>query len=238
MSHLHIATRGIGCWRSRLTHSDGQWGSEASAFEAAVSWEWASQQPSGLPEPVERMFRVGDFGDPVLLMAVAGHQVPVLGFGGGSKCDLWALLQTTAGAASLTVEVIARESFGFGTLRERLVGHTPRATADRERRWEFMRTHLPTAGPDAYMDVAYPLLHRCAAAVAEARRFRLKHAAFIVQAFGSPPERFEAFARFCSAINLTIERNALASVRVGEITLGIGWVDCPFATDSQVACTA
>lgn len=105
-------------------------------------------------------------------------------------------------------------------------------------RWKHIREHLPEAASDAYSMVPYQLLHRCAAAVMEARRFRLSNAAFIVQSFGAPSESFTAFSRFCQAMNLNAERGQMQVATVGEIRLGIGWADCPFATDAEVAAVA
>ena len=84
----------------------------------------------------------------------------------------------------------------------------------------------------------YQVLHRCAAAVIEARRLRLPNAAFVVQSFGAPAESFEAFARFCQAVDLKAERSKMCVTQVREIRLGIGWAECPFASDAEIASVA
>src|SRR5262245_14877274 len=106
MSRLHIATRGIGSWRERLANPNRHWRRLRSAFETAVSWEWAARRrrPSQLPEPIERLFLASEFTEPTLLIAVAEHQVELAGRGNDSQCDVWGLVRTEQGTISLSVE--------------------------------------------------------------------------------------------------------------------------------------
>jgi hypothetical protein len=241
MSRLHIATRGIGDWRSRLADPGRHWRRGRSAFETAVSWEWAARyrQPSQLPEPVERALVAGGFVDPVLLIAVAEHQVPLPGGRACSQCDVWGLFRTGPGLVSLAVEAKVDETFGDETLSAWLLaGGTAAARVNRQLRWDHIRAHLPPAADGAYGGVAYQLLHRCAAAVIEARRFGCSHAAFVVQAFNTPTHRFAEFAAFCNVLGVTANQQTPGLTQVGDIQLLIGWADCPFATDQQVAATA
>lgn len=87
----------------------------------------------------------------------------------------------------------------------------------------------------AYDAVPYQILQRCAAAVIEARRFGLGHAAFVVQAFHCPPKSFEMFSLFCKAVDAPAERGRMVFAQAGEIRLGIGWADCDFATDKEMS---
>lgn len=241
MSRLHISTRGIGSWRERLASPDRHWRRERSAFETAVSWEWAAlrRRPSQLPEPIERLFLAGGFGDPTLLIAVAEHQVELAGRGNDSHCDVWGLVGTTVGTVSLSVEAKAQERFGNETLQEFLTGGTsPGSPANRQARWTDIEGHLPTPATGDYLNIRYQLLHRCATAVIEARRLRLRHAAFVVQAFGSPPERADEFTAFCAVMGITPRPQTLTPVNVNDVRLDVGWADCPFATDQQVAAVA
>jgi hypothetical protein len=238
MTRLCTETRGICNWRERLAKPDTQWRRRFSAFEAAVSWQTASCHPCGLPEPIAELFRGSNFGEATLLLAIAEHKVPLDGGRADSQCDVWALLESPSGGVSLSVEAKANEAFGQGneSLRDWLVaGESERSRGNRQDRWKHIVKHLPDAGTDAYSLVPYQLLHRCAAAVIEALRFRLPNAAFIVQSFGAPSGSFEAFAGFCQAINLKSERSKMCVTQVGKIRLGIGWADCPFATDAEVA---
>jgi hypothetical protein len=246
MNRICIETRGICNWRERLAKPETQWRRRYSAFETAVSWETASCRPSGLPESIRELFRGTTFGEPTLLIAVAEHKVPLDGGRADSQCDVWALLDTPTGGVSLSVEAKANEAFGQGneSLKDWLVaGESERSSRNREERWKHIAEHLPHARADAYTHVPYQLLHRCAAAVIEAQRFRTPNAAFIVQSFASklgdePSPNFEAFSRFCEAVSVNAERGQMRIAAVEGIRLGIGWADCPFATDSEVAAIA
>src|SRR5882724_7396315 len=104
MNRLHIATRGIGSWRERLANPDRQWKRGCSALETAVSWQYASTSSSGLPGPIIELFRnTAIYGEPVLVFAIAEHKVSLPGGIADSQCDVWALLNTTAGGVSLSV---------------------------------------------------------------------------------------------------------------------------------------
>ena len=174
MNRLCIATRGVGSWRERLANPDSQWKRGYSALETAVSWERASDGTFGLPEPVGNLLRGSAFDDPNLLFAIAEHKVPLPGGRADSQCDVWALLDTKAGMLSLSVEAKAKEPFGQGNepLAHWLAGDgSKRSREDRQKRWDYVKRHLPGPVASEYSDVAYQLLHRCAAAVIEARRF-------------------------------------------------------------------
>jgi hypothetical protein len=241
MNRLCIETRGICNWRERLAKPETQWRRRYSAFETAVSWETASCQPCGLPEPISELFRGSTFGEPTLLLAIAEHKVPLDGGRADSQCDVWALLSTASAGISLSVEAKANEAFGEGNeaMKDWLIaGESERSRRNREDRWKHISAHLPGTAQDAYSLVPYQLLHRCAAAVIEAKRFQLPNAAFVVQSFGAPPESFAAFSRFCHAVNLKAERGQMQVTTVGGIRLGIGWADCPFVTDAEVAAIA
>lgn len=234
MNRLHIATREFTNWRTRLAKPDGQWKRKYSAFETAVSWEYARNRPSGLPEQIEALF-IESLGKPDLLFAVAEHQVDLAGSGGSSQCDVWGLVQTPNGKVSLSVEAKVSESFGNKNLGQWLFHKDPKQSSEnRQTRWDYIEAHLPVSLTDSYNEVAYQLLHRCATAVIEAKRFKLNHAFFVVQAFNSPDERFDDFANFCKAIDIQAERGQLQITKVNDIQLYIAWVDCPPATNEQI----
>lgn len=241
MNRLCVETRGICNWRERLAKPDSQWKRGFSAFETAVAWEGASCNPAGLPQAIAKLFQESVFGEATLLLAVAEHKVPLIGGKADSQCDVWALLNTASGGASLSVEAKANESFGEGNepLDKWLIaGESVRSRRNRRDRWDHIRAHLPNVTDDAYLPVPYQLLHRCAAAVIEAQRFGLPIAAFVVQSFNAPECSFQAFSPFCHALNLKVERGQMQVTAVRETRLGIGWVDCPFATDADVAAIA
>jgi len=237
MNQIHIATRSASDWRSRLGDPEKHWKRKASAMETAVSWEGVKSS-SGLPKPIAAMFQAAKLNEPELLLAIAEHKVPLVGRGGDSQCDVWALVRTTQGTVSVSVEAKAQEDFGKNneTLEAWLkAGTSPASPANRSMRWLQVEENLPKTGDGAYQGVPFQILHRCAAAVIEARRFRLTHAVFLVQSFNAPPNSFEKYALFANALGLPANRNRLEFADAGEIRLGIGWVDCPFGTDAQMA---
>lgn len=239
MNRLCTATRGVGNWRDRLANPERQWRRGFSALEAAVSWEGADKGSGWLPEPIAHVFNGTPYERPELLIAIAEHKVVFDGSGGDSQCDVWAFLKTHSGTLSMSVEAKAREAFGDGhqTLRDWLLaGDSERSLQNRQNRWDSIRKNLPPADDvDGYLGVAYQLLHRCAAAVKEAERFGLQHAAFVVQAFGSPDESFQQFARMCHVVGVPAVRDRLQVAAVGAISLGVGWADCCNASDEQIA---
>lgn len=239
MNRLHIATRCPCDWRSRLGDPEKHWKRHASAMETAVSWECADHTSSGLPQPIADVFQASDLKEANLLLAVAEHKVHLDGKGADGQCDVWALVASNAGMASVSVEAKAKEPFGKNneSLRDWLKGgKSPDSPSNREIRRKHVAANLPAC---CYDDVPFQILQRAACAVIEARRFRLNQAVFLVQSFGSPQESFDMYALFSTALGLglPVRNNHLvfSSVKVEEIRLGIGWVDCPFATDSQVA---
>lgn len=235
MKRLHVTTCGINSWRERLANPNTQWRRQYSAFEAAISWELATNEDSNLPGPIYALLNEA-FGEPHLLLAVAEHKVVLPGGNAASQNDVWGLVKSNKGTVSLSIEAKAREAFGNNTLGDWLeAGATPEAQENRQVRWTFLLQQLPETPNGSYFPVKYQLLHRCASAVIEARRFGLKHAAFIIQAFNTPDYRFLEFATFCQSIGLEAARGGIQTTNVGEIELAIGWADCPLASDHQIA---
>jgi len=240
MNRLHTATRGVGSWQERLADPERQWKRGYSAFETAVSWERAARRASGLPEPIERLIHEA-YGEPALLLAVAEHKVRLPGGRADSQNDVWALVKTSQGTVSMSVEGKVAESFGPKTLEKWLGdGKSELSEANRAERWDYIRAHLPAAADGAYLTVAYQLLHRCAAAVIEAERFGLSKAAFVVQRFASQADHYTDFELFCRVLGFDgglrgHMQETSVTTKAGTIKLQIGWADCPHATDAEIA---
>ncbi len=239
MNRLSTATHGIASWQERLANPNLHWKHGASAMETAISWELAAngkpgvRTVSGLPAPIERLFEGNGYGEPKLLTAVAEHKVDLAGGNTPSQCDVWAIVKTSVGLLSLTIEAKANEKFDEILEQWLRSGTSERSQENRDRRWEDIRSHLPPS--NSYSQVRYQLLHRCAAAVKEARRCGFAHAAFIVQAFDTPDERFQDYVVFCNALNILAARGSMATTSVNSIDLSIGWADCQPASDAEVA---
>jgi len=233
MSQLFISTRGISSWRERLANPDTQWKRGYSAFETAVSWEFASKRSSGLPASIEKLFQACHYYEPKLLFAIPEHKVDLPGGKAASQSDVWAIVKTNEALVSMSVEAKVNESFGDEILEKWLIaGNTDRSIENRHERWQYIQKYLPEGD---YKHVRYQILHRCAASVIEAQRFRFKHAVFIVQSFKSPDKSFRDFKVFCDSLGISSGRDRIAKTHVGDISLSVGWADCEFATSDEIA---
>lgn len=234
MSRTFIATRGAGNWRERLGNPETHWKQKCSALETAVSWECAARTESGLPLPVRALLQSGGYDNPNLLLAVAEHKVELHGGGGASQCDVWGIVGTSKGLMSVSVEAKGQEKFGDDALKDWFVsGKSPGSLKNRKQRWEHIRKYLPES--NVYEQIRYQILHRCAAAVIEAERFGFLHASFVVQAFHAPKTSLDDFRLFCKAFKIDAEPGKLALTSVRGISLGVGWADCEFASDKEIA---
>src|SRR5438477_5709682 len=142
MNRICISTRGVGSWRDRLANPDRQWKRGFSAFETAVSWELAATSKSGIPKPIEKLFHESNYSEPLLMFAVAEHKVDLPGGNAASQCDVWAVVSTSVGMLSLTVEAKASEAFGDEILEKWLVaGGSQDSKGNREKRMEYVCSH-------------------------------------------------------------------------------------------------
>jgi hypothetical protein len=221
-----------------LADPERQWRRGFSAFETAVSWELAAKRrASGLPGPVEEWFLQCGMPDPLLTIAVAEHKVRLAGRGGDSQCDVWAIVKSGPEWISLAIEAKALERFGENSLEHWLKsGKSEGSARNRKVRWDELLTHLPPS--QSYMGVQYQLLHRCAAAVIEAKRLRLNRAVCIIQSFRTCVENTAAYELFCRAVDEGWQTGRPVTAKVGEITLNVGWVSCSLAADEEVAACA
>jgi hypothetical protein len=229
---LLIETRGVVDWKSRLLDPKKQWKRRFSAYEAAVSWEYAARREPYYPKDIEALIRP-HFGSSELLLAIGEHAVPLLGKGNASQCDVWALLKSEGVVVSLAVEAKVSESFGETVGKWITNGKNERAADNRKTRLGHVRSILPRAS--GIEDVEWQLLHRFAAAVIKAEEFGLTHAAMIIQAFNTPQKRFDAYERFCTMIGVPAQRGSSAlCVTKDGIQVVVGWADCKPANDRIV----
>ena len=179
MPPILVPTAGIESWKARLADPDKHWKREASAFEAAVSWELASRTDRGLPGAVAKILdQEEELREAQVLFALPEHKVPLPGGSRASQTDVWALLRGPRGLISMAVEAKAEELFG-DTL-ESWKSESP----GKEKRLEYLhkvlkcQTDLPPA-------TRYQLVHRTASALIEAQRTSAAYAVMMVQSFES-----------------------------------------------------
>ncbi|KPP90246.1 MAG: hypothetical protein HLUCCA08_15410 [Rhodobacteraceae bacterium HLUCCA08] len=210
MTKILIPSSGPDDWQQFLADPQKQWKRGCSAMAAALSWETAQ----GLPPEIAAL--LGPDAD--LLFAIPEHKVALPGGRRESQCDVFALAR--AGDQTIAVAVEAKVGEPFGpTVGEWLVG----ASAGKTKRITFIRDLLGLpVGPIDH--VRYQLLHRGAAAVLEAARFKTDRAAMIVQSFSQEHRWFEDFATFAALFGLDAERGTpLRHILPSGRPLDLGW---------------
>lgn len=214
------ATSGLEDWRALLADPERHWRAGFSAMAAAQSWE------AGFPPEVAGLLGA----EAELQLAIVEHKVPLPGGGSPSQCDVFALVRADGRDIAVAVEAKVAEPFGplmSEWLAEPSAGKTRRIAAIED--W--------LGAPSAPAHLRYQLLHRTAAAIAEARRFRRPAAAMIVQSFS--PNRdwfadFEAFASYLGAGPVAPDVPVEIALHDG-MALRIGWAtgDPKFLRDGR-----
>lgn len=141
------------------------------------------------------------------------------GRGKPSQTDLLAVLGLRDGLAVLGVEAKVKESFGPYVRDWLAEGGDNRA----ERLHGLCR--LLEVNTSAVLDLRYQLLHRTAAAVLEAKRYRARHAVMIVQSFCVDRTGLGDFRVFAEAAGFgSVDGNAISTAKVADgVSLRIGW---------------
>ena len=214
MSKILTPSSGPDDWQQFLADPQKQWKRGYSAMAAALSWEAAK----GLPPEIAALLEP----DVELLFAIPEHKVALPGGRRESQCDVFALARAGDETIALAVEAKVNEPFG-PTVGEWMVG----ASAGKTERMTFIRDLLGL--PDGAIDhVRYQLLHRTAAAVLEATRFKTDRAAMIVQSFSQEHRWFEDFAAFTSLLGLEATRGTpLRHILPSGKPLDLGWAVRP-----------
>ena len=210
MSRIFRATQGPSDWRALLADPDKQWRPGYSAMAAAQSWE------AGFPPEVARLLGA----DAELQLAVVEHKVPLPGRGYPSQCDLFALVHS--GGEDMAVAVEAKVGESFGPTVEEWLGKNP--GANKQERLNALLNWLGLT--ETQSGLRYQLLHRTAAAIAEARRFRRPVAAMVVQSFSPERANWHDFAAFGHALGMSLEpgRPERCSLPCG-LALLLGWAE-------------
>lgn len=141
------------------------------------------------------------------------------GRGKPSQTDLLAVLGLREGLAVLGVEAKVKESFGPYVRDWLAEGGDNRA----QRLHGLCR--LLEVDTSAVLDLRYQLLHRTAAAVLEAKRYRARHAAMIVQSFCPDRTGLGDFRDFAEIAGFRgVGADAISTAKAADgISLRIGW---------------
>jgi hypothetical protein len=212
---------GTSGWKNLLANPKIQWKRGRSAWELAHSWEAAVSTESGLPKEVARVLETNPaFKGAELLLAVPEHKVPLDNDRSPSQSDLWLIIATPNGCASVTVESKAGEEFG-----DSIEQWLKQESKGKKKRLDFLTKTLGlSAKPPC--SIRYQLMHRTAAAILEARRFRFKIALMLVQSFEESRNSWSDYERFSELLDMPSVRNAITGQKKTDgIDLFIGWVD-------------
>lgn len=143
-----------------------------SAYEL-VHWSSSWVSAERFPSPIEAALTGAPFGQLELLFAFPEHKVAVPGRGGSSVTDLFVLGRSAAGElVAAAVEGKVRESFDK-PVREWL--DDPEGNPENRRQRLAGIASLLGLDVVPLADVSYPLLHRAAAALVEAKRYNAAH---------------------------------------------------------------
>lgn len=210
MTQIFRATAGPADWRTMLADPQRHWKPGHSAMAAAQSWEHAP----GLPPEIAALLPAQSR----LLLAIPEHKVPLPGGSRASQCDVFALVHTQTGLCAAAIEAKVAEPFG-----PTLADWSATPSAGRTARLATICDWLGRDAPPPTL--RYQLLHRTAAAIAEARRFDAPQTAMLVQSFSDTDQWFDDFAAFCDWLGLPpvrIGQPAILPLPDGR-SLTLGW---------------
>ena len=202
---------------SRHLAKQMHWKEGASAYKLAHSWVEAK----GIPRPVaEVLHQVADFRSMELVEGFFEKNTDLRSRGWPSQTDLLALIGDGDSFAVLGVEGKVNEPFG-PLVSEWLVN----ASLNKQTRLSELRKTLGLTELDV-SNLRYQLLHRTAAAIYEAQRYKVRRAVMLVHSFSKNHRWFDDFQAFADAIGTPVSRpNELsAEVLVEKVSLRLGWV--------------
>jgi hypothetical protein len=178
----------------------------------AERWESAD----GVPKEVGRLFPE----PPTLLLAIPELKTPLPGGRRETQTDLWTLLRVGDRTVSMAIEGKVDEPFG-PTVSEWLDD----ASDGKRIRLAFLCEILGIAEARSG-DLRYQLLHRTAAALMEAKRFKTDAAAMIVHSFSPARRWFGDFQAFASSLGGSItQEHPSARVEAEGQELLVGWAE-------------
>ena len=193
------------------------WKKGYSAYELAYSWVKAD----GIPSPVRAVLEQSEeFQGMELVEGFFERETELRSRGRPSQTDLLALISNGDGCAILGIEGKVNEPFG------QLVSEWISGGSDgKHKRLSVLTETLGLKDHDTGR-LRYQLLHRTAAALFEAHRYRTSKAVMLVHSFSADHRWFNDFRAFSEAIGVPVEEvNQLSEpVIVESVSLRIGWV--------------
>ena len=225
----YTPAKGIDDWQKLVKKR--HWKKGFSAYETAFSWHNANPD---LPPEIQALF--GDSAE--LLIATPEHVTPLQGIGTGSHSDVLAFVHANGKTCAVTVEGKVGESFGDTVGAWLKKASSENSLANRKKRLKGIYAELDFAQPPSD-DIRYQLLHRTAAAILEAKRFKTSCAAMVVQSFSPEQKSFEDFAAFLELFDIdSVEPGRLYATKIHDTHLHFGWVTSPKQSVATADATA
>jgi len=201
-----------------LGKGERHWKKGYSAYELAHCWLGAAD---GVPERIRVVLdQSKSWQGAELLEAFFELETDLRSKGRPSQTDLLGLFRLSGGLGVLAVEDKVEEPFG-PLVDERLADGSP----SKRRRLEVLCEAVDLA-PENTKPLRYQLLHRAAAALFEAERYRASEAIMLVHSFSRSGSWYDDFARFSEALGLLAEGpNQVSGERFfGKTTMRLAWV--------------
>ena len=225
-----VPTSGLSSWQARLADPNKHWKRGYSAYEAAVSWERASQTDRGLPPAVvEILDQQEELRGARALFVLPEHKVPLRGGSRSSQTDVWAMLRGPRGLISMAVEAKADEAFG-DTLESWKRDASPGKDERLKHLYQVLKceTELPPS-------TRYQLVHRTASALIEADRIGAEYAIMMVQSFRESSPSISDYVAFGNYFNVALYANTIT--RLTQHTnpkLYLAWAISAVCSDQDV----
>jgi hypothetical protein len=200
-----------------LGRGQDHWKPGRSAYELAYSWYDAG----GIPPTVRALLDSQPLYRGAQMIDGFFERTVNLGTrGADSQTDLMVIAAIEPGLAAIAIEGKAGEPFGP------LVAEWNTGTAGRVQRLAGLCATLGLE-PAKVGDLRYQLFHRAAAAVYEAKRYRGRHALFVVQSFAEHMSaNFDDFARFAAAVGFgPVIKGVISEPKICDgVALRVAWV--------------
>ena len=200
-----------------LADPEKHWKKGFSAYELAHSWVKAE----GIPRPVcSVLHQAAEFRRMELIEGFFERKTDLRTRGRPSQTDLLALLGDGRGFMVLGIEGKVNESFGL-----RISDWLVDASVHKRRRLSALCKTLGLSETEVE-NLRYQLLHRTAAAIYEAQRYKVCRAVMLVHSFSESHSGFDDFQAFANAIQTPVsDMNKLSrTVEAENVTLRLGWV--------------
>ena len=200
-----------------LAKQERHWKKGYSAYELAYSWVKAE----GIPASVNALLQQApELQDMELIEAFFEKETPLRSFGRPSQTDILALIGDGAQYIVLGIEGKVNETFG-PLVSEWLIEASPH----KQTRLAVLCETLGLVGKDI-SSLRYQLLHRTAATIYEAQRYKTSQALMLVHSFSPNHLWFDDFQKFANAIGAPVARvNELsAPITLENMKFQLGWV--------------